>query len=145
MFQAYPCLHFLDSFISSLSFLSLDSPLFVHIISCLQQKYSVLQVNDPEYQMSARNAIIECFENKDLSLRKVSAVARFKQQICDLGVFDQKDCEFLYCLSNMGSSKQLFNNIFGDVHKVIGEKIAEKREAEKKRDISSVDFESMFN
>jgi hypothetical protein len=45
----------------------------------------------------------------------------------------------------MGSSKKLFDNIFSDVQKVISEKIAEKREVEKKRDISSVDFESMFN
>jgi hypothetical protein len=88
LLQAYPSLHFLDSFLSSHSFLTLDSPLIVHIISCLKQKYTLIQVNDPEYQTSARNAIIECFENKDLSLRKVSAIARYKQQICELGVFD---------------------------------------------------------
>ncbi len=60
MYTDYPNLLFLDSFIATISFMNLYSPLMLEIISFLQDKYRLIPDIDPEYQLSTRNAIIEC-------------------------------------------------------------------------------------
>lgn len=51
----------------------------------------------------------------------------------------------MHCLRNIGQSKELFNNIFGDINKVISDKIELVRELERRQGVASVDFDSMFN
>jgi hypothetical protein len=85
LYRDFPCLLFLDSLLTSLAFMNFSSPFINELIATLRFRYNDLRepVTDPEYQVSTRNAIIECFENDQLNLRKLSAIARYKQQICD--------------------------------------------------------------